>query len=1632
MSSAADSRPDILREMGPSPEAVEDLCDHLRETQEGDTTLLCRFARIFLSKVQRKLVEERSKEDLAALIVGAFHFLSEPGEDPVRVQVLNPHDEGWSAPVSVIRTLVGDRPFIVDTIREFLGAEKILIEYYVYPVMRVERDEAGRLTEVGEAAGGPRVSLVHCEIQRVAGQESRDRIAREIRERLEQVVAVTDDFQPMLEALAGTMEQVTAAGEIVSERNGEQAEILEFLDWLKQGNFIFLGYREYDIADAQGEPGLMVRPGSGLGILRTEQRSAYVTAVPLAEMRPELVRRLTQGPLLIINKTNAESPIHRRARMDYVGVKKLDDSGRIVGERRFLGLFSSKAYAESAEEIPILRRKLHRILDRSGAPEGSHDYKEIITIFNTMPKEDLFQAAPGELEEEVQAILAHLFAADVRVLVRPDPLGRGASVIAIVPQGRYSGAIRLRIEEVIVRRLDGTVLNFHLAMGSADQVRLHFYISAPADVVATVDPRELEREISQITRSWDDRLLDALKEAHGQDEGQRLWDIYATAFGEEYRVAFLPAAAVADVAQLEHMRSEERAVAMAFSVPRGKGRAQEFQKVTVLKLYLRDQRMVLSDFMPILENAGLHVIELAPFVVDGPGLPHFMIYSFAVQGPDGAPLDMERTDTLAEALLAVRTGDSADDLYNALVLPAGLRWREVDLLRTYANYAFQSDAVPSRFSPARALLRHPDIAQLLVALFAARFDPEPGSRMPDGWKTDPVQALQGAITGALEGVTSLADDRAIRRLYSLVMATTRTNYYRNGGADVTRRSGGVPYISIKVECTHVEELRRSRLLYEVFVHSARMEGIHLRGAAVSRGGIRWSDRPDDFRTEVLGLTQTQVVKNAVIVPGGSKGGFVTRRWFDDRDEMQEEAAEQYRTLIRGMLDITDNIEDGQVVPPPGVVRHDGDDPYLVVAADKGTAHLSDTANQVAEEYDFWLGDAFASGGSYGYDHKKEGITARGAWECVKRHFWELGKDIQTEPFTVAGIGDMSGDVFGNGMLLSPQIRLIAAFDHRHIFLDPDPDPESSYAERERLFTLRRSSWDEYDRSKLSPGGMIVPRGSKQVVLSPECRRALGVEDLAEEMDGEALIKAVLRAPVELLWNGGIGTYVKDSEETHGEVGDPGNDSVRIDAGELRCRVVGEGGNLGLTQRARIHFALAGGRINTDALDNSAGVDMSDHEVNLKILLNARVGAGEMALDERNRLLMAMTDAVSERVLRNSRGQALAVSLDEQRSRHGLQDFAALITAFERNRLLERGSEGLPTSETLRERAESGLGLTRPALAVLLAYAKLDAKSNILASNLPDDPALFPLLERYFPPEAVAVAGEDGLRGHRLRREIIVTELVNDLVNLMGASFLYRVVRDTGTDVAGVVRAWVIASGVAGAEDIRRDLAVIRNQFPAPVVYRWLHGLARVLERTTHWAIANVDPHAPAHSVIDDQLDGLARLRGEFAGLVAGEDRVLFLERLQELEELGVEHSLAQRLITLRFLPQLLDILRIAHEGDHDPVETARAYYLVSDRFACAALRAALRTAAREERWEKRFSEGLVEDLGRAHRSLTRAVLSCLPRAGSTEACVREINESRAREVGAYREVLDELQATDTATLAGYAVAVRLLREIARA
>ncbi len=1609
------------------PEQIDRLCELLERRDPAKGALLCRFARELFDRVPRRMLTDRSPEELATLTKSTFDFLEAASPEGVDVEVVSTSAEDGGPPVTIIRAELRDRPFIVDTIREYLKSENLPIEQYVYRVLGVERDEEGRIANVTDPASGDARSLVHCEVPHIESAERRNAIRHGIAARLSDVVDATGDFSAMLLAVDETIDLVQGYRTTFPERSDELDEIVDFLEWLKDGSFIFLGYRAYEVIDRDGEPTLQVGEGSGLGILRKEEESTWAGGRSLDDLPDFLKRRLVAGPILITSKTNAESTVHRRGRMDYIGVKQLGPDGSVRGERRFIGLFTSKAYAETAVAIPILRTKVGAVLEASGATPGSHDYKEIITIFNSMPKEDLFQASTEQLARDIRSVLEFLFSDDVHVTLRPDPLERGFSVMIILPREKFSSEVRHRIQELLRDRLDGEVLNYHLAMSAGDQARLHFYLSSALEhPIAASEQDAIVLGVQRIIRSWNDWLLEELTPQLGASASERVAAVYADAFPEEYRAATLPMVAVEDVLELEKMRRDGHTLALTIREPRGRGRAEVFRDASVLKLYLSGEHLVLSDFMPILENSGLRVIEVTPYIISPAERPEMMIYAFAVQDPESGRITAERAEAVAASILAVRSGETLNDPFNALVLRAGLTWAEVDILRAYASYAFQADLVPTRFGAARPLSQHPSLARHLVDLFIARFDPD----LTGEERTGRASALLDEITAGLEKVNALADDRAIRRLAGLIQATMRTNFFQRGdSADGRKRSGGVAYLSIKIGSSEMEELRSSRLLYEIFVHSARMEGIHLRGSHVSRGGIRWSDRHDDFRTEVLSLVQTQIVKNAVIVPGGSKGGFVTRRAHADRGDQLEEAKVQYQTLIRGLLDITDNFVEGEIVHPERVVRYDEEDPYLVVAADKGTAHLSDVANAVAAEYRFWLGDAFASGGSQGYDHKKQGITARGGWECVKRHFREMGKDIQKEPFTAVGIGDMSGDVFGNGMLLSTRTRLVAAFDHRHIFIDPDPDPTTSFEERKRLFELPRSSWDDYDRGKLSAGGMIVSRASKNVALTPEARAALGLADDVAALSGESLVQAVLRAPVELLWNGGIGTYVKSTDETNADAGDTGNDAVRINAEELRCAVVGEGGNLGMTQAARVQYALAGGRLNTDAIDNSAGVDMSDHEVNLKILLAPAVESGRLSQEARNELLDELTDEVSLLVLQDNIEQSLAVSLDELRSRDALGDFSAFIGTLERERALERRAEGIPDADELQERAKAGIGLTRPTLSVLLAHAKLRTQADLLASDLPDEGGAQGYLVDYFPPRAVKAVGFDILNGHRLRREIIAAQLANQLVNMMGATFLERISRDIGTDRGTAAAAWLVADRIVGGSEIRRDLQQLELTHSTATTYRWHLGLSRVVERTARWVLLNVDAQLPVATMVGRLIDGLAELRTEFQQIVAGEDRQLFEELMVDLLELGIDDTLATRMATLRFLPELLDILRVAHESGIAPRTTAEAYYNVGERFAVTWLQRLLRETPPADAWSMRLALGLVSDSQRANRAIASSVLACRKESEGVNECIGRYTQMHHVEVAAFDELMEELRAAETTPLPAIGVAIRALMAI---
>lgn len=1627
-----DRHPAIDRALG----LVQGLANS-RGIEEVRAPLVDKFTKLFLGRAAVALLDERSPEKLARMCVDSFFFLDRSRPERVDVEVLNPEVEnaGWDEPVTVVRTNVSERPFIVDTIREFLSSyqdqhyQDLQIGHFVYPLIRVERDQDGKITDLFPPDHeGSTESMVHAEMKRVTKPDTLQALQEGTERRLSDVVKATDDFELMVDKIGDVVAELGLRIRDVRERRDEFREIQAFLRWLRDGGFVFLGYRSYDFLPykngEEAELAVQVEAGSGLGILQDESRSTYVEPVPLSEVGDEMRERALSGPLLIINKTNAESTVHRLVQMDYIGVKKLRADGRIVGEHRFLGLFTSQAYGEQAQEIPILRRKLEAVLENAGVAEGSHDYKEIITIFGKLPKEALFLASEEAIERDVRTILTRYNTEVVFVSLRYDALGRGMLVMVILPRKRFSGGFRRDFGEHLVNHYGAKVLNYNLALGGGDQALLHFHLGGKKEVLDKIDRTELEATVTELTRSWLDEVRENLAKVCEPEETHRLASYYGNAFAPEYKAANDPEVAVRDIMELEAMRTEDRRESVLFFDDGGEAGGCD------LKFYIRGQQIILSDFMPVLENCGLRVIAVSPFDVrpqDAATDEAAVIYSFDVQASDGSKLDVEgRGDVLAEAILAVRAGDATNDAFNRLVQRIGMAWREVEVLRACSQFAFQIGAVPGQQTLISAFETHPGAGQLLFRLFHIRFDPEGDSDLAK--REAEAERIRREFTYRLTQVRSLAYDRALRAFRIVIDAMVRTNYFRTGGRSPTQHSGGVPYTSFKFDCERLQSVSKSRLLYEVWVRSSRMEGIHLRGAAVARGGIRHSDRPDDFRTEILGLVYTQVVKNAVIVPSGSKGGFVCLRSSSDRQEMAEEARAQYRTLMRGLLDITDNLDSE---PPERVVCYDSFDPYLVVAADKGTAPFSDMANQVAADYGFWLDDAFASGGSNGYDHKKVGITAGGAWESVKRHFREMGKNIQEQPFTVAGIGDMSGDVFGNGMLLSPVIRLVAAFDHRNVFIDPDPDPESSFQERKRLFEMDRSSWEDYDRSKLSPGGMIIDRSAKSVELTDEAWQALGLGDEVVPLDAESLIRAVLSAPVELLWNGGIGTYVKAENETNAEVGDTSNDAVRIDVGDLRAKVVGEGGNLGFTQAARVEYALGGGRINTDALDNSGGVDLSDREVNLKILLNEVVKSGAVSRDERNELLRKLTDTVASFVLEDNESQSWAVSLDEYRARRGVEQFWVLMGELGRIGLLDRDAEGLPSWDSLTARREANQSLTRPELSVLLSYAKLHLKSALLDSDLPDDPAAAAYFYDYFPSEAVELVGRELAAKHRLRREIVASQLTNDLVDVMGATFVVRVARETGQPPEAVARAWLVAAQLTRHRSLLKEMASREAEVSVAVTYRWAMGLARVLERTTRWLLVNCDPEDTTTSLIEGSLLGLEALRKRFHELVAGEDRNTFNSRVGQARGQGVDEAFAHNLVTLGFLDHLLEILRLARTTGADPVQAARVYYWVTDELNMPWMLRSIEEVSGESRWEQRWGLGLSHDLGAIRRNLTADALQNL-REDDAGALVDALDSvgNGGQLLIRFHDLVEELRTEGPVTLASLSVAVQTIRHLA--
>ena len=1522
----------------------------LAELDAGRTGPLAEFVRAYVRRAPPPLRAEHRVPELAAQVRSVFAFVNgrPPGELAVRAFNPDPGRDGWSASGSVIDVNVEDAPFLVDTVTAELHAHGCQVRLVLHPVMGVERAADGTIEAVTPARGAPRrESVMHFQTDRRLDATALEAFEGALRRSLTGLRLAVRDFLPMVERVERMIEAAEAAGARYAA--DEVHESIEFLSWITDDNFIYLGYREYEVTEVDGQPAAGIVPGSGLGVLSDEGRSRFATPVPVAELDESMRGRVFGGPLVIVSKTNAETTIHRKARMDYIGVKRVDAVGAVVGELRLIGLFTSKAYNESARQIPLVRRKLESIMQWEDLIAGSHDYKAVVALFDSFPKDELFAATASELRATIMALLGMQEEGGVRLFLRRDPVRRTVAAVVALPRDHVSTELRIRLEHLFELRFGGRAVDYTLSFAT-DPARFHFTIHVPSGEIPDPPMAELQQEVAAAARSWDDSLSDALVAALGVGRGHELARRYAARFPDYYKSAAAIYQATFDVEQFERL-GPDRPYVVALQNEQGTA-----EPLTRLKLYKTGGKAPLTDLLPLLEQLGLTVVEEVPTRLVGTSEDGRYLHDFGVLGPAGKPLDLDRmAHIVADTVGAVWEGKAGSDWLNRLVVAGELDWRRVTILRAYREYRQLLGATFTSRYQNDCLVRNADISRKLVRLFELRFDPATARDVAA------EDALVDEIGADLDAVQSLDDDRILRGYLGMIMATVRTSAY------LPDRD----HLSFKLRCADVPGMPKPVPLWEIFVFSTEMAGVHLRGGTVARGGIRWSDRLEDYRTEILGLMKAQMVKNAVIVPVGAKGGFILKRPPLDRAGLIQEERRQYITLMRGLLDITDNIVGGQVVHPEGVRVLDGDDAYLVVAADKGTAHLSDTANEVSQEYGFWLGDAFASGGSAGYDHKALGITAKGAWESVKRHFRELGRDVATEPVTAVGVGDMSGDVFGNGMLLSEHLELVGAFDHRHVFLDPTPDAAAAYAERRRLFDAQGTSWDDYDRSLISQGGGVWPRTAKSIPISPEAQSVLGIDSAA--LPPVDLIRAILKAPVDLLWNGGIGTYVKASAETHAEVDDRANDAVRVDGRDLHCTIVGEGGNLGFTQRGRIEYAHGGGRINTDAIDNSGGVDCSDHEVNLKILLAIAIERGELTLEGRNEILHKVADDVVRLVLYDNYLQVQILSQESAISPRRMEAFEDLMVELEARHLLERQLEALPSGELMAERISAGHGMTRPELCVLLAYAKRLLRDQVFESSLPDDPYLVSALAEYFPPLVVEQFGHL-LPNHPLRREIIATIVTNDVINSMGITFVPRMAAETGATAEEVARAFLVARDVSAARDPWDAVERLDAVIPGDVQASLMDGVDSMVEQLARWYLQHV------HDI--DLTAEVDRGRPAFAEVVqtlmdSATDawRVATDGRLEELLEQDVPDEPARFGAVAPALVYAPDIISVAQDTGRSIPAVTRAFFSVGERLYLDLVEARAAALPAEDRWQRMAWDTLLDDLRLLRRQIVERVIA---------------------------------------------------------
>ncbi len=1581
--------------------------------QSLDAAAVERFAGSFLAHVPSQDLADANPAALGESIASLWEFACGRKRSRARVRAANPSpaDHPWKAGGTIIEVVNDDMPFLLDSLTAELNRQGVTVHLAVHPVAHIGQGGPEKSPAARPGGGERRDSIIHLRVTEQTDKAALREVLAGLRQVLRDVRFAVRDWLPMREQVVAAVTDLGRHSCGIPE--DEIDESMDFLRWLDDGNFTFLGYREYTVAGSGRKRMAVPTPGSGLGILRDEATPVF-EGFQEVTLPPSVLATSNRLPPIAVSKGDRRSRVHRAVRPDTVLVRKMDRAGRTVGQRLFVGLFTSVVYRQSIGSIPLIRRKVRGIAASSGLSLDSHDGRALAHILETLPRDELFQFDQNELNDTAMGILGLEGRRSVDMFTRRDSFGRYVSCLVYLPRDRFETRLQRRVMDVLAAGFGGTVDANYVQVSDDLHARMHIVIRTDPGAAFAKDVEEIRAEVVDACRAWSDDLAIELARLHGEKTGAVLFERYGDAFPASWRDRYGATATVADITRFETVFDTGGIALDLLRLPGDPDNRVHF------KVFVRDSALPLSDALPLLEKMGFRVIDENPHrVITNRGQTAWM-HDFGMVASDGTCVDVDTLrEPFAEAFTRIWRNEVENDGFNALILSAGLRWRQVVVVRALCRYLRQTGIPFSETYMVETLIRNSGVTRDLVALFETMF--EPG--LAHQTRNQRSSELNNAVDEALDAIANPDEDRILRRLSNLIDSTLRTNFF-------VPDPDGEPlqHLSFKFDSMWIVDLPLPKPAREIFVYSPRVEGVHCRGDLVARGGLRWSDRREDFRTEILGLMKAQMTKNAVIVPEGAKGGFVVKQPPSEggREALIAEGIACYKTYVRSLLDVTDNLVAGKVVPPVNVIRRDGDDPYLVVAADKGTATFSDIANGVAAEYGFWLGDAFASGGSAGYDHKKMGITARGAWECVKRHFREIGLDTQTEEFTVVGVGDMSGDVFGNGMLQSRHIRLVGAFNHVHIFVDPNPDPAAAWKERNRLFRKPRSSWTDYDSKLISKGGGVFDRNAKEIGLAPEARRLFDLPE-QEKITPARLILAMLQSRVDLLWFGGIGTYVKASAESHVDVGDRANDAVRADGRDLRCRVVGEGANLGVTQRGRVEYALGGGRINADFIDNSAGVASSDQEVNIKILLGEVMAAGGLDLADRDQMLADMTDDVARHALMDNYRQGMALSHAEARAPQTLGEHARFIRALERAGELDRSVECLPDDEEIAERTARRQGLTRPEIAVLLAYSKRALFKNLLASDVPDDPQLVRDIGLYFPPMLRERYGER-MPGHRLQREITATYLANSLTNRVGPTFVETIATEKGVAPDRIVRAYLVCREVFGLPDLWNGIEELDNRVRAEVQTALHLAALDLIGRATVWFATSAGESLDM-AAIGAFRPGIASLSAELERYMSETMRTRTEQAAAQYAADGVPAKLARGVAQLDILYSGCDIVDIARDSNEPVGDAAQAYFQVGERFGFDSLREVADAITPENEWQSAALAAMVDDLHEHQAKLTGILIGAAGNAAAVADAISRWEQHRAHQVPRLRQVLADIERSSSADLAMLSVAESHIRAL---